>query len=58
MTALARPMGANRPPPALTAITFAVVAALALAAGAGPVQAYVQIVVGALRPDNLVNTLS
>ncbi len=49
-----------RPPPALTAIAFAVVlgGALALASGANPLQAYVQIVVGALWPDNLANTLN
>jgi ABC-type uncharacterized transport system permease subunit len=48
------------PPPALTAIAFAVVVGgvLALASGADPLQAYWQIVVGALRPNNLSNTLN
>jgi ABC-type uncharacterized transport system permease subunit len=49
-----------RPPPALAAIAFAVVVggALVLLSGANPLQAYLQIVVGALRPDNLANTLN
>jgi ABC-type uncharacterized transport system permease subunit len=60
VTTPVRAMAGMRSPPALTAIAFAVVVggALALAAGADPLQAYWQIVVGALRPDNLVNTMS
>lgn len=50
----------RRVPPALTAIVFAVVVggALVLASGANPLRAYSEIVVGALRPDNLANTLN
>jgi simple sugar transport system permease protein len=49
-----------RPPPPLTAIAFAVVVggALVFVSGASPLQAYLQIVIGALRPDNLPNTLN
>ena len=56
MSAVAR----LRPPPALVAIVFAVAVggALVLASGANPIQAYAAIVVGALAPDNLPNTLN
>jgi general nucleoside transport system permease protein len=49
-----------RLPPALKAIlfAFAVGGALVLASGANPLQAYGEIVAGALGPDNLANTLN
>jgi simple sugar transport system permease protein len=49
-----------RVPPVATAIVFAVLVGglLVLVSGANPLTAYVQIVVGALAPDNLPNTLN
>jgi ABC-type uncharacterized transport system permease subunit len=49
-----------RPPSAAIAIAFAALAgaALVFASGANPADAYAQIVIGALAPDNLPNTLN
>lgn len=55
-----RPLTRLRPPPALTAVVFATIVGglLVLASGGDPINAYRQIVVGALAWDNLPNTLN
>ncbi|MBN8994953.1 MAG: ABC transporter permease [Rhizobiales bacterium] len=64
MSAAAPPGGAParrfRVPPVATAILFAVLIGglLVLLSGANPLEAYFQILVGALAPDNLPNTLN
>lgn len=60
MSALANFGGKLRAPPALVAIAFAVLVGgvLVLVSGADPLQAYAQIVVGALWPQNLPDTLN
>jgi simple sugar transport system permease protein len=49
-----------RPPPVALAILFAIIVGgiLVLVSGANPVEAYLQILLGALAPDNLPNTLN
>jgi ABC-type uncharacterized transport system permease subunit len=49
-----------RPPPALIAVVFATLvgALLVLVSGCDPVEAYKQIVIGALAPGNVPNTLN
>ena len=49
-----------KPRPVVTAIVFAIIIGgiLVFVSGANPFEAYFQILVGALAPDNLPNTLN
>ncbi len=49
-----------KPPPVVTAIVFAIIVGgfLVFVSGANPSEAYFQILVGALAPENLPNTLN
>ena len=54
------PFARLRPPPALAAVAFATLVGglLVLVSGGDPIEAYKQIVIGALAPGNLPNTLN